>query len=632
LISDGKYAHGSSRHSITGSPQFELEKDASALRLIFSYLPDDARVARETVLEQVAPFFFPSATSPVLGKGTGNVPSVADFDDTPLNAPPSLGAYQYVPLEKRTQRRRASESPAGEGGLRTSEPRTLTTAAMTGGTVTPTATPSAPPATATVGSGTPTPCPTPVPPRTPTAAPPPAINTDKTVQRLNYAAASRGAKLFLGATQVGAFLLDEARTGDDPKQTTPFGSPFVLDLGQARTIDTIEFRLYTDQRTFRYRIDGSLDGTSYTTVVDRGATGEYRGRQVVTFPARSIRYLRFDGTFSSDPVETLLYLTDEIVVSGPSTTTATASFNVVIDGKVNAGPSSSVGKRYTLNAGIYEVRFSSGGIAPIASSPDGKIWEGRFNIAIPAARKEYEYGYTHPKISRFTSQSGVAPSLSGKVFTILVPFQTNVFFWFKDDTPTDNAGTSTVAVSQVSGANNTMLAQVRDAIARSVAWQQRDVAHWDRWMTTTDRNCFGCHTQSQASIGLNAVQNRLPQLPVDSGLSTELVSSYLQWLLPEGVASPHTEGFRKTQTSLWAWAASTYGGTYGPTLRPALIGSLDFLLSKQEAAGGWSADHVDANGAKLWFDGTPSAAHTAGNTEGTVVLSAGHRHEYLRAL
>ena len=75
-----------------------------------------------------------------------------------------------------------------------------------------------------------------------------------------------------------------------------------LDLKSPCTISSMKLLLWNlDNRYHRYKIEASLDTSTWTTIVDRTAvTNQCRGWQEVGFnPAVQARYLRLTGTYNS---------------------------------------------------------------------------------------------------------------------------------------------------------------------------------------------------------------------------------------------------------------------------------------------------------------------------------------------
>jgi YD repeat-containing protein len=139
--------------------------------------------------------------------------------------------------------------------------------------------------------------------------------------------------------------------------------------------------------------------------------------------------------------------------------------------------------------------------------------------------------------------------------------------------------------------------------------------------TTPERQCFGCHIQTQASVGLNASTRKIPGLPISAPLQRELLDAYKTWILSSGYASPSFAGaHRVSQTSLWAWGASSYEGDELRTVTPELLRAMDLLITQEAEGGGWTPDH---NAVLMWDDGAVSATHTAGNMEALAGLIRG---------
>lgn len=445
--------------------------------------------------------------------------------------------------------------------------------------------------------------------------------TDPSKDRINWAAASRGSTISGGSAVFGDFpvskLLDEIGSGTERYVASVINSQsFLIDLSTVRTIDTLQIHLWDgDDRYYRYRIESSLDGVLFSTLVDQ-ATGERRGLQPLAFAATPMRYIKITGTFNN--VNNGFHLIDEILAIGDDIATPVPTQTVTIDGVTNAGTGYTVGQRVSLNAGLYEIKHVGGAVSGFAADSDngGKAWEVRIDTTVPAVNKSYQLGFVHNAVSRYATAGEAEAATLGKSFKLYLPVHADVYFWFSDPAPGDNRGGESAEIRQLSGPNDSLLVRVQDAVTRSTLWEQQEVTKWENWISTANYNCFGCHIQTQASVGLAESKHKLPDLPLDAALENKLADAYVGWQSPLGWVSPfHGGGFAVTQTSLWAWAVATFSGALQERLATPLLRALDWLLPQQQANGGWNADHTDGNGAKFYFDGAPSAAHTAGNIQ-----------------
>lgn len=441
--------------------------------------------------------------------------------------------------------------------------------------------------------------------------------TDFSVDRINWASSARGASV-TGSTTNESFTQQELIDGLSGPNNKSVGitidgnSFFLINLGQPRSIHTLQLHLRdADNRYYQYRIEYSLDGNTFHPLIDR-TQGEQRGIQRLEFPETTFQYYRIIGTFCSN--ENQFRLIDELFAIGDVQTTPFSSQQISINGVQNAGSTYSVGKSIELQAGIYEITYTQGAIASWNNDNEnnGRTWRGVFDITIPIVARNYSFLFNHNLLDSFATVSETEANRIGKSFTIRVPVHTLVYFWHKDTIPGDNRGSITATITQLSGPNDSLLEQVRDAMVRSVLWEQREVASWERWVgSPNNRGCYGCHTHSQASFGLVEAHNKLSDLQVDTALISEFVDSYLEWQNPEGWVSPeHGSRHQVTQTSLWAWSVANLPEDSFEKIASPLINALNWLLTKQITEGGWDSDH---NSTILYTDGGPSAAHTAGN-------------------
>jgi len=447
------------------------------------------------------------------------------------------------------------------------------------------------------------------------------VPTDPGINRINWARSVHGSSIS-GGTSTGmplGALIDGVGTTFSAGYSTlviSAGESHIVDLGQARDIHKLQIRLYDgDNRFFRYRIEASLDGVLYDTVVDR-TTGEHRGIQSIDIEPVHAQYFKITGTHSS--LNNAFHLIDQIFLIGDQTTTPHSTQTVTIDAKLHGGSGITDGVERQLHAGVYLIEYLSGASSRWASDSanGGRTWDTDLRISVPQNLKYYLFGFVHDKLDRFATPAQAEQARQGESFYIYLPVEAPVFFQYTDTNPTDNRGSQTYRIVQVSGPNDSLLVRVRDAITRSISWQEREVARWENWITTSNRNCFGCHTQTQASVGLNETRQRLTGIPISDKLESELVDAYQTWQHSSGFVSPfHGSNHRRTQTSLWAWAVSTYMGESFDQLRPNLLNAAQWLRGQQAGNGGWNPDHTGGSANPLYADGSPSAAHTTGNMQ-----------------
>ena len=445
--------------------------------------------------------------------------------------------------------------------------------------------------------------------------------TDPSTDRIDWAAAARGTTITatVATSSDGGFtkeeLIDEIgskRTDRDIGFPISPSAALVLDFGQPRSIDTFQLHFWDgDSRFYRYLVEQSLDGVTYRPLINK-SVGDYRGIQRDSFPLTVTRFLKITGTYVSSGSS--LWFVDELLAIGPASAEPVADQDVTIDGILNSGNVSTVGKTIELNAGIYEVTFRHGAISHWSadSNNNGRTWEASLIATAVTEDKQYDFGLIHDRLSRFATAAEAEAEQQGKQFTFLIRQHGKMAFWNKDDLATDNRGSVTISLRQLSGPNDTLLELVRDAMNQSVLWEQKEVANWQTWVTTpANRGCYGCHVHSQASYGLAEAKKKLADLPVDQVLENEFVDAYIDFQNPAGWVSPqHGGSYRITQTSLWAWAVGNVSTGLFQQIAPRFISALAWLLPQRNADGSWNADH---DGNYIYNDGTPSATHTAGN-------------------
>lgn len=95
------------------------------------------------------------------------------------------------------------------------------------------------------------------------------------------------------------------------------GMPIVVDLGRPYALERVRMLLWDgDDRTYGYRIDGTVDGSRWQLLADHSAGGA-RGWQEIAFAPTTLRYLRVVGTTNTaghnlDVVELEAYSRDGV--------------------------------------------------------------------------------------------------------------------------------------------------------------------------------------------------------------------------------------------------------------------------------------------------------------------------------
>ncbi|MGF1627079.1 MAG: discoidin domain-containing protein [Alphaproteobacteria bacterium] len=117
---------------------------------------------------------------------------------------------------------------------------------------------------------------------------------------VNVAAAPHGARV-VGADRAGLMNDGESTVYDGAEGFAYvwLGTPIIVDLGRPYAVEQLRFLLWDrDDRFYRYRIDGSADGTGWTVLADR-TDGEHRGWQEIALSPAPLRYIRLVGTHNS---------------------------------------------------------------------------------------------------------------------------------------------------------------------------------------------------------------------------------------------------------------------------------------------------------------------------------------------
>ncbi|MEI8571239.1 discoidin domain-containing protein [Methylomonas sp. WH-1] len=442
--------------------------------------------------------------------------------------------------------------------------------------------------------------------------------TDMSLDRINWAAASKGSSISLTSpgniNGTASALIDELASVDPFSHwvgvnwnANPAGS-FLLDLGQARTIDTLQFHLWDgDDRYARYRVEGSLDNQTFFPLADK-SSGEQRGLQRLSFQPTEVRYIKITGLFDSRDGSTF-YLYDEIMAIGDGTGQPMAIQSVTLNGVDNGGPNFNVGKKLRLNAGVYEVTRQSGAVSWYSddSNNNGKTWSYALRASMPFKN------YQADPVLWYPAESDVENAVGAHRFKLYVPAQTDVHFWIYDSDARDNRGEETFEIRQISGPNDSLPVRIRDAMMRSVMWEQTDVAGWNNWTEKSNYDCFGCHVQAQASSGLDISHKKLSELPFDRNLQQEFFKGYRAWQNKErGWAGFDVDRIGISQTSLWTWAVAKFESSHFDLMSARFVQALDWLLTKRNDDGTWS-DTGDGRSDLIYTDGAPAAGLTANN-------------------
>ncbi|MCC6953469.1 MAG: putative Ig domain-containing protein, partial [Deltaproteobacteria bacterium] len=464
------------------------------------------------------------------------------------------------------------------------------------------------------------------------------VPTDATLDRINFAAASRGTTIRYEGTGESASVSPTTLIDGLPGDQTQFvglsaasNQSIFLDFGALRTIDLVQLSLYNvDARHSQYRVEGSGDGVTYAVLADR-SIGEHRERQRLTFPSASIRYLRIKALGGSPyPYLTLIH---EILAVGSATTTPPSEVEIELNPS-HAGQSFLVGRKLNLPAGIYEVSYLSGATSAFASDTEnsGKTWQAGYQATVLPDASNYTYGSIHPELSLSSSALGAENLLRndgsyGGRITVRVPVRGDIAFWIRSATPILRCSIR-LLVRQVSGSNYTLKERVRDAMVRSVLQEQVSLANWSSWIK--DRSCFSCHVVSQGIVGLRESRRKISSLPVSHSLERASLAALLAWqhVTGETAQVPNAPGgYPRSQTAYWVWALSKLASNESAESVFQLSRGLNWLLLSENPTGGWNADHAEGSAAHLHGDGFPSLTHTSEILDSQVSLI-----EYLRSV
>lgn len=115
----------------------------------------------------------------------------------------------------------------------------------------------------------------------------------------DVALASRGAKVAGDSHMPLARLIDGEADDVHAYASAKWPSDWRIVLNDTYSLQEIRFRLYDgDERAYRYKLDVSEDGRSFTTVADR-SDGKWQSWQRITFDPRPVRVIRIRGLQST---------------------------------------------------------------------------------------------------------------------------------------------------------------------------------------------------------------------------------------------------------------------------------------------------------------------------------------------
>ena len=130
--------------------------------------------------------------------------------------------------------------------------------------------------------------------RTPAAGP-------KSHQRGNVALLENGTG-FLGKVRTNSWkvMFDGVSTSNDPNSYAESPPPFewMVILGKVYSLREIRFKFVDSPRFNQYRISSSVNGKIFSLLADR-SKGEWRDWQMISFPARPVKFIKFEGLFAS---------------------------------------------------------------------------------------------------------------------------------------------------------------------------------------------------------------------------------------------------------------------------------------------------------------------------------------------
>ncbi len=264
-------------------------------------------------------------------------------------------------------------------------------------------------------------------------------------------------------------------------------------------------------------------------------------------------------------------------------------------------------------AGIYDIVYITGAVR----WHNGGQWYGQLDIVDLSNRKYYILGHgvntalgsADPFVGGLPTLEAAGAYHAGRFIRIRVTDTTTLAFYIFDTALTGssaNIGQITARVVQVDYPDNTLRRRMETAMHHATPRHALDAIQWDRWtgastdahpLGTRNRNCNGCHIQSQGIAGLSALNTKLRPSPVDERMMEWLSLRLRNWQDSSGwVGGYHSYPYQRTALPTWAWAEQlrmemNLGRAPSPTVTQALTRAVNWLMPQYVWNNLWSNDH-----------------------------------------
>jgi prenyltransferase beta subunit len=165
-------------------------------------------------------------------------------------------------------------------------------------------------------------------------------------------------------------------------------------------------------------------------------------------------------------------------------------------------------------------------------------------------------------------------------------------------------------VSSATGSSGDPLVPlIKGAIQNGILWEQQNALSWQN-----NHQCYGCHVQTQTIIGAELSRGKVL---VHDDKTNQFLDYIKSCQGPDGIVKHRpndiTEDQPVTSTTFFAWSLAYYHNE-SQILDP-LTKAVDYLITKQDASGGWISD--DPNEHNHWWNDfgwtQPSTPFTAYN-------------------
>ncbi len=123
---------------------------------------------------------------------------------------------------------------------------------------------------------------------------------------------------------------------------------------------------------------------------------------------------------------------------------------------------------------------------------------------------------------------------------------------------------------------------IKAAIQKGVTYNDQQASSW-----TLNHRCLGCHVATQALVGGDMTRRLTTYNTTQRNTLFNALTSYRQ---SDGALYSSYPEYARTQTMLGFWALNAAANK--DEIAATLVATADYVLSRQDGAGAWSADHA----------------------------------------